>query len=170
MVGSEIIQSVGKRPLKPHLEQIKKHTKRTGAFLSKSPFVCSFMRPSPSTLCAQGGLRPLECDVFGHLQRLQFSTGRLMTPLVLILLMVLVIIMFVFSDFSLRKQKPNPLLCGFKPRCGEQGASRLVVALVPWLPTPRARWATAQRQLGGPGCPSGPALRARPSSLLLPLL
>lgn len=95
------------RQFKPHLEQIKKHTKRTGAFLSKSLFVCSFMRPPPSTLCAQGGFQPLERDVFGHLQRLQFYTGRLMTPFVIIILMVLVIIMFVFG-FSLRKQKPNP--------------------------------------------------------------
>lgn len=91
--------------VKPHLEQIKKHTKRTGACLLKSPFVCSFMRPHhpPS---AQGGFQPLECDVFGHLQRLQFFTGRLMTPFVIIILMVLVIILFVFR-FSLRKQKPT---------------------------------------------------------------
>ena len=127
------------------------------------------MRPPPSTLCAQGGFRPLECDVFGHLQRLQFYTGRLMTPFVIIILMVLVIIMFVFR-FSLRKQKPNPPFpLGFKPRCGEQGASKLVVALVPWLPTPRARWATGRCDswASARGSPR-PAFRARPSSLLLP--
>lgn len=101
---------------------------------------------------AQGGFRALECDVFGHLQRLQFFTGRLMTPFVIIILMVLVLIMFVFR-FSLRKQPP-PFL-GFKPRCGEQGASRLAVALVPWLPTPRARWATRRRDSWAAGSPPG---------------
>ena len=111
------------------------------------------MRPPPSTLCAQGGFRPLECDVFGHLQRLQFYTGRLMTPFVIIILMVLVIITFVFR-FSFKKTKTQPPLpLGFKPRCGEQGALKLVVALVPWLPTPRARWATRRggQQLIGRG-------------------
>lgn len=128
------------------------------------------MRPPPSTLCAQGGFRPLECDVFGHLQRLQFYTGRLMTPFVIIILMVLVIIMFVFR-FSFKKTKTQPPLpLGFKPRCGEQGASKLVVALVPWLPTPRARWATRRggQQLSGRGVSLRPAFRAYPSSLLLP--
>lgn len=128
------------------------------------------MRPPPSTLCAQGGFRPLECDVFGHLQRLQFYTGRLMTPFVIIILMVLVIITFVFR-FSFKKTKTQPPLplC-FKPRCGEQGALKLVVALVPWLPTPRARWATRRggQQLIGRGVSLRPAFRAYPSSLLLP--
>lgn len=128
------------------------------------------MRPPPSTLCAQGGFRPLECDVFGHLQRLQFYTGRLMTPFVIIILMVLVIITFVFR-FSFKKTKTQPPLpLGFKPRCGEQGALKLVVALVPWLPTPRARWATRRggQQLIGRGVSLRPAFRAYPSSLLLP--
>ena len=59
---------------------------------------------------------------------------------------------------------------GFKPRCGEQGALKLVVALVPWLPTPRARWATRRggQQLIGRGVSLRPAFRAYPSSLLLP--
>lgn len=64
--------------------------------------------------------------------------------------------MFVFR-FSFKKTKTQPPLpLGFKPRCGEQGASKLVVALVPWLPTPRARWATRRggQQLSGQGgCP-----------------
>lgn len=95
----------GNVTVEPHLEQIKKHTKRTGAFLSKVAFCVFFYEAPPSTLCAQGGFRALECDVFGHLQRLQFFTGRLMTPFVIIILMVLVLIMFVFR-FSLRKQPP----------------------------------------------------------------
>lgn len=75
--------------------------------------------------------------------------------------------MFVFR-FSLRKQKPTPtpphppsFPLGFKPRCGEQGASKLVVALVPWLPTPRARWATRCNSWAAgesPGQPSGVSL------------
>lgn len=123
----------------PDLEQIKKHTKRTGALLSKSLFVCSFMRSPPSTLCAQGGFQPLECDVFGHLQRLQFYTGRLMTPFVIIILMVLVIIMFVFR-FSFKKTKtqpPSPL--GFlKPRCGSSGCFEVSGGPGALAPHPRA--------------------------------
>lgn len=99
-----------------------------------------FYEAPPSTLCTRW-LPALECDVFGHLQRLQFYTGRLTTPFVIIILMVLVIIMFVFR-FFVKNTKTQPPPLGFTPRCGEQGASKLAVALVPWLPTPRARWAT----------------------------
>lgn len=64
----------------PHLERIKKHTKRTGAFLSKVASCVFFYEAPPSALCAPGGPSALERDVFGHLQRLQFYTGRLTTP------------------------------------------------------------------------------------------
>lgn len=109
MVGSEKNPGCGKVSYKPHLEQIKKHTKRTGAFLSKSPFVCSFMRPHDPPLCAQGGSGPLECDVFGHLQRLQFYTGRLMTPFIIVILMVLVIIVC-FKIFFKKTKAQHPSL------------------------------------------------------------
>lgn len=47
-----------------------------------------------------------------------------------------------FQIFFKKTKTHPPLLLGFKPRCGEQGASKSVVVLVPWFPTPRARWAT----------------------------
>lgn len=68
-----------------------------------------------------------------------------------------------FQIFFKKTKTHPPLLLGFKPRCGEQGASKLVVALVPWLPTPRARWATRRSDSWAardcpPGQPSGASL------------
>lgn len=79
--------------------------------------------------------------------------------------------MFVFRFFVKNTKTQPPFPLGFKPRCGEQGASKLAVALVPWLPTPRARWAT-RRSDSWAIRESVPKARlpVRPSSLLLPLL
>lgn len=61
-----------------------------------------------------------------------------------------------FQIFFKKTKTHPPLLLGFKPRCGEQGASKLAVALVPWLPTPRARWATRRSDSwAARECPSG---------------
>lgn len=77
------------------------------------------MRPPPSLL--HKAALVLECDVFGHLYRLQFRTWKADDTFIIIILTVLVIIVF---RFSLRKQKPNTLPFRFQTKVQGGGGGR----------------------------------------------
>lgn len=140
-------------------------------FLSKLPFVCSFMRPPPSLL--HKAALVLECDVFGHLYRLQFRTWKADDTFIIVILTVMVIIVC-FQIFFEKNRNPTPFPLGFKPRCRGVGVAGASKAQWLWCPGSHpsgqvGHWAV-QQQTRRPRRSEAHPPGSHSSLLILPLL